>query len=71
MPRNITAVQKRALDFHKSDVLAETNQIKHDCFFFLHSAGNIKKLFSHDLKLETKIQDTFLDFILFLNIAVK
>ena len=33
MPRNITAAQKRARDFHKSDALAQTNQIKCDCFF--------------------------------------
>ena len=28
MPRNITAAQKRAQDFNKSDALAQTNQIK-------------------------------------------
>ena len=33
MPRNITAAQKRAPDFHKIDALAQTNQIKYDCFF--------------------------------------
>ena len=59
MPRNITTTQKRARDFHKSDALAQTNQIKYDCFF-LHGTKNIKKLFSQDLKLETKIPDTFL-----------
>ena len=58
MPRNITAAQKRARDFHKSDALAQTNQIKYDCFF-LHGSENTKKLFSQDLKLETKIPDTF------------
>ena len=31
MPRKITAAQKRARDFHKSDALAQTNQIKYDC----------------------------------------
>ena len=44
MPRNITAVQKRARDFHKSDASAQTNQIKHDCFV-LHGTENIKKYF--------------------------
>ena len=34
MPRNITAAQKRVRDFHKDDGLAQTNQIKYDCFFF-------------------------------------
>ena len=32
MLRNITTVQKCARDFCKSDVLAQTNQIKHDGF---------------------------------------
>ena len=71
MPRNITDAQKRVPDFHKSDALAQTNQIKYDCFF-MHGTENIKKLFSLDLKLETKNADTFfLDFILFFNIAVE
>ena len=58
MPRNITAAQKRARDFHKSDALAQTNQIKYGCFF-LHDTENTKKLFSQDLKIETKIPGTF------------
>ena len=33
MLRNITAAQKFARDLHKSDALAQTNQIKYDCFF--------------------------------------
>ena len=53
MPRNITDAQKLVRDFHKSDVLAQINQIKHDCFF-MHGTENIKKLFPQDLKLETK-----------------
>ena len=53
MPRNITTAQKRVQDFHKSDALAQTNQIKYD-FFFMHGTENIKKLFSQNLKLETK-----------------
>ena len=44
MLRNITAAQKHAQNFHKSDVLAETNQIKYDCFF-LPGTENIKKYF--------------------------
>ena len=58
MLRNIIAAQKRARDFHKSDALAQTNQIKYGCFF-LHDTENTKKLFSQDLKIETKIPDTF------------
>ena len=58
MPSNISAAQKRVRDFHKNDVLAQTNQIKYGCFF-LHGTENIKKLFSQDLKLETKIPGTF------------
>ena len=33
MRRNLTVAQKRVRDFHKSDALAQTNQIKYDCFF--------------------------------------
>ena len=32
MLRNLTAAQKHAWDFHKCDALAQTNQIKYDCF---------------------------------------
>ena len=53
MPRNITTAQKHARDFHKSDTLAQTNQMKYDCFF-LHGTENTKRLFSQDLKTETK-----------------
>ena len=58
MPRNITDAQKCVRDFHKSDALAQTNQIKYGCFF-LHDTENTKKIFSQDLKIETKIPDTF------------
>ena len=58
MPRNITNAEKSARDFHKSDALAQTNQIKHDCPF-LHDSENMKKLFSHHLKLEIKIPVMF------------
>ena len=40
MPKNIITAQKSALDFHKKDVLAQTNQIKYDCFF-LHGTENM------------------------------
>ena len=58
MPRNTTDAQKHVWDFHKSDVVAQTNQIKYDCFS-MHGTENIKKLFSQDLKLETKNMGTF------------
>ena len=58
MLRNITAAQKHAKDFHKSDALAQTNQMKYNCFF-LDGTENLKKIFSQDLKLETKIPGTF------------
>ena len=58
MSRSIIDAQKRARDFHKSDALAQTNQIKYD-YFFMHGTENIKKLFSQDLKLETKNAGTF------------
>ena len=70
MPRNITDAQKRVRDFHKSDALAQTNQTKYDCFF-MHFTENIKKLFSQDLKLETKARARFLDFMSLFNIAVE
>ena len=58
MSRSITDAQTRVRDFHKSDALAQTNQIKYN-YFFMHGTENIKKLFSQDLKLETKIPGTF------------
>ena len=58
MPRNIADAQKRVRDFYKSYALAQTNQIKYDCFF-IYGTENIKKLFSQDLKLETKNAGTF------------
>ena len=61
MPRNITDAQKCFRDFHKSDALAQTNQIKYDCLF-LHGTENIKIFFSQDLKLETQISSTFFRF---------
>ena len=65
MPRNITNAQKLVRDFHKNDASAQTNQIKYDCFFML-AQKTLKKLFSQDLKLETKNADMFfLDFIMF------
>ena len=58
MSKSITAAQKRDREFHKSDALAQTNQMKYDCFF-LNDTENTKKLFSQDLKLETNILGTF------------
>ena len=57
MLRNITTAQKYVPDFYKSDALIQSNQIKYDCIFW-HEAENIEKVFSQDLKLETKISDT-------------
>ena len=65
MPRNITDAQKSVHDFHKSDALAQTYQIKYGCFF-MHGTENIKKLFSQDLKLETKNVGTFFRFYIVL-----
>ena len=58
MSRSITDAQKRVRDFHKSDALAQTNQIKYN-YFFMHGTEKLKKLFSQDLKLETKNLDMF------------
>ena len=71
MLRNITAPQKCAQDFHKSDVLAQTNQIKYDCLF-LHGTENIKKYIFSRSKIRNKNPGhVFLDCILFFNIAVQ
>ena len=56
--RNITPAQKCAQECYKSDVLAQTNQVKYDCFFS-HGTENTKKIFSQDLKVETKFPGTF------------
>ena len=70
MPRNITAAQKSVRDFHKEDALAQTNQIKYDCFF-LHDTENKKFSFSRS-KIRNKNRGlVFSDFILFFNIAVE
>ena len=53
MPRNITDAQKRVRDFHKSDALAQTNQIKYDCFF-MHGTENIKKTIFSRSKIRNK-----------------
>ena len=53
-----SAAQKRAQDFNESDALAQTNQIKYDCIL-LHGTENTKKIFSQNLKLETKIPGMF------------
>ena len=53
MPRNITAAQKGARDFYKSDVLTQTNQKNYD-YFFLAWHWKHQQI-SQDLKVETKI----------------
>ena len=58
MPRNITPVQKRAWEFYKNYALAQTNQIKYDCFFSTWHRKHTK-IFSQDLKVETKFPRTF------------
>ena len=70
MSRNITDAQKRARDFHKSDALAQTNQIKYDCFF-LHGTENIKNISSGPKSRNKNTGHVFLDFILFFNVAVE
>ena len=71
MSRNITDAQKRVQDFHKSDALAQTNQIKYDCFF-MYGTENIKKtIFSKSKIRNKKHGHVFLDFMLFFNIAVE
>ena len=50
MPRNITEAQKYVWDFHKSDALAQTYQIKCHCFF-MHGTENIKKIISSRSKI--------------------
>ena len=44
MPRNVTAAQKYAWDFYKSEALAQNNQINYDCFFS-QGTENADKLF--------------------------
>ena len=54
MSRNTIAEQKRARDFHKSDALAQTNQIKYDCIFFLRGTENIKNFFFSRSEIRNK-----------------
>ena len=71
MLRNITDAKKCVQDFHKSDALAQTNQIKYDCFF-MHGTENIKKTIFSRSKIRNKnCGHVFLDFILFFNITVE
>ena len=69
MPRNITDAQKCVRDFHKSDALAQINQIKYDCFFW--HGKHKKTIFSRSKIRNKKRGHVFLDFILFFNIAVE
>ena len=71
MPRNITAAQKSARDFHKSDTLAQTNQTKYDCSFFAWHRKHKKIIFSRSKIRNKNHGHVFLDFILFFNIPVK
>ena len=57
MLRNITPAQRSAREFYKSDVLAQINQMKHDCLFS-HGTENTQKIFSQGLKVEAKILGT-------------
>ena len=61
MRRSITATTKCTQDFCKSDALAQTYQIKYDCFF-LHGTENTKKLFSQELKVKTKVRASLFGF---------
>ena len=70
MPRNITAAQKRVRDFHKDDALAQTNQIKYDCFFCIAQKAQ-KYIFSKSENRNKNSGHVLLDFILFFNIAVE
>ena len=70
MQRKITVAQKCSRDFHKSDALAQTNQIKYDCFFAWHRKYK-KIIFSRSKTRNKNPGRFFLDFILFFNIAVE
>ena len=70
MPRNITTPQYNPRDFQKSDVLAQTNQIKYDCFFCM-AYKNTKNFFSRSKSRNSNPGHVFLDFIVLFNIAVE
>ena len=66
MPRNITDAQNRVRDFHRSDALAQTNQIKYDCFF-MYGTENIKKtIFSRSKMRNKKTRAPFFRFYIVL-----
>ena len=65
MPTNITDAQNRVRNFYKSDALAQTNQIRYDCYYYAWHKKH-KKLFSQDLKLETKNTARFFIFYIVL-----
>ena len=72
MLRNTTTAQKRSRDFHKSDALAQANQMTASMTTFLHGTENIKKFFCPRSKIREKNPaHDFLDFVLFFNIAVE
>ena len=66
MPRSITTAPKIPWDFHKSDELAQPNQIKYDCFFCV-----AQKTFSISKIRNKNPGHVFLDFVLFFNIAME
>ena len=72
MPRNITAAQKHAQDFSESDVLAQTNQISYDSFFFFFAwYRKQKKNILSRSESRNKNLGHFLVFFLLFNIAVE
>ena len=71
MPRNIIAAQKHARDFHKSDPLAQTNQIKYDGSFFAWHRKLKKIIFSRSKVINKNPRHFFVDFILFFKVAVE
>ena len=70
MSRNITTAQKRARDFHKSDALAQTNQIKYDCFFCL-TQKTCKFIYSRSKIRNRNPGSVFFDFILLFNVPIE
>ena len=71
MPRNITAAQRDAWDFHKSGALAQTNQInKVSLIFFAWYRKHEENVFSRYKIRNKNPGHVFLDFTFF-KIAVE
>ena len=68
MLRKITTAQKRTEDYHKSDVLAQTNDIVYDCFV-LHGTENTKFIFLRSNSRDKNPGHVSLDFVLLFIIA--